>query len=92
MILVVPKNTITPAQKGLITKKGFILIECDEPEKVRIITPEVNVDANDYFMSTLKALTCGNPTYKQEHFVNELYKRLKAKEAPVTIDKNEIQK
>lgn len=81
MIIVVPRETLTPQQKGAITKKGLIIIECDDPDKVRILNPETTMDNSDWFMSALKSLTTSTPISRAEHFVNNLHARLKASEA-----------
>lgn len=80
MIICVPKQTLSAQQKAAITKKGYIVIECDDPEKIRVINAEQNMDTSDWFMAALYATTTGIPVSKSEHFVAELYKRLKKKE------------
>lgn len=82
MIISVPKNTLTADQKRALTKKGHIVIECDDPEKVKVINTEVSIDTNEFFMSALYAMKRNNPTSASEYFVNELYSRLNIKEEP----------
>ena len=77
MIVSVPKNTLTDEQKLKLDEKGYVVIECDEPEKIRILNPEKTFDANDFFMAALEAIQKVSPTTYQEHFVNNLFKRLK---------------
>lgn len=81
MIVAIPKGTLNAKQKELLTKKGFVVIECDDPEKIRVINPESTVGVNDMVLSALKALTASHPTSRQEHFVNELYKQLTDRES-----------
>lgn len=76
MIICIPPKTLSLPQKNKLEKKGVIIIECENPEKVKVINPEVTIDTNDYFLAALHALTSSHPVSKQEHFVNELYKRL----------------
>ena len=76
MIVATPKNILSAKQKELLTKKGYVVIECDDPSKIRVITPETVMDANDLFLSALKGLRSNCPTSKQEIFVEELYNRL----------------
>jgi hypothetical protein len=87
MIIVVPKGTLSVQQKGAITKKGAMVIECDDPDKVRVINPETSIDNSDWFMASLYALTCNTPTSKSDHFINQLYKRLKNKEVVEATEK-----
>lgn len=86
MILAVPKNAITPKQKELLTKKGYVVIECDNPESIRVINPEQSMDTSDWFMAALKACTCRESivSTNADKFVNELYSRLKSKELTAT--------
>lgn len=86
MIISVPKKVLTPGQKTQLVKKGYVVIECDEPEKIRVLNPETNIDTNDYLMAALYALKESCPVYKQQYFVNELFKRLKEKEETVSIE------
>lgn len=80
MIITMPPGTVSPEEKKAITKRGLIVIETDEPEKVKLIDFPVHnsFKADAYFMSALKALTTSTPTSKQEHFINTLYERLTA--------------
>ena len=80
MILCVPPNSLTSSQKGTLTKKGYIVIETDNPDKVRVIAPEKVVATDDYYMAALHSLCVKCPVNQQQEFVNELYKRLKSKE------------
>lgn len=82
MILAVPKNILSNSKKAEIKKKGYVIIECDDPDKIRIINTEVVIDTNDYFIAALYGLTTSIPVNKTEHFVNNLYKRLTEKSKP----------
>ncbi len=79
MIVAVPKQILSVKQKNLLTKKGYVVIECDEPEKIRIINPEVTIDTNAFMMAALKGCTVNMAVGKTEIFVNELYERLNKK-------------
>lgn len=80
LLIVVPKKLLTAPQLKKLESKGHVVIECDEPEKVKYINIETPIETNDFFMSALFAMTCVNAITRQEHFVNSLYNRLKAKE------------
>lgn len=79
MIVVTQKGTLTPKNRELLNEKGYIVIECDNPDKVKIINPEMRLETNDLLMSALHAMRSSNPTCKQEYFVNDLYNRLSKK-------------
>lgn len=80
MIICTPKDTLSEKQKEAVAAKGLILIECDDPEKIRVINIETAYDANDFFMAALFGLTVMSPVNARDQFVNNLYKRLKEKE------------
>lgn len=83
-ILCVPPKTLSAQQKGALSKRGIVIIETDNPEKIRLINPEVeNIDSSDWFMAALHALQAVTPMSKQELFCNNLYKRLKEKESTI---------
>ncbi len=79
-VLAMPKGMLSAAQKKAATDKGLFIIECEDPDKIRIIDTETMIDVNDLFMAALHGLTVNTPTSKAENFVNNLYKRLKEKE------------
>lgn len=78
-ILATPKGTIQPHVKAQLTKKGVILIETDEPEKVRLINAEVQTPNDDFFLAALKGLAESISDIPAKTFVKELYERLKPK-------------
>lgn len=80
MILVIPPNLLTKSEKIGIKKKGYIIIETEEPEKIKVLNPETIIEPNDWLMAALRALNVANPLDKCERFVNELYERLKKNE------------
>lgn len=77
MILCIPPNTLSSQQKSALSKKGNIIIETNEPDKIRVINPETSVETNDLFMAALFSLKSSTPINQQEKFINELYRRLK---------------
>ncbi len=80
-IIVLPKNAITATKRKQIEKKGIVVIECDEPDKVKIISPEYVADRSDLFLSALTALDTTFPASKSEIFVHELKARLTKKDS-----------
>lgn len=78
-ILLAPTGTFTKWQKEKLAKEGYIVAEVDNPESVRILQQKTqDIEPNDLFMSALLACK-GYAT--ADKFTEELYKRLKAKEA-----------
>ena len=86
MVIAVPKNTLSAANKAALSKKGYVVIECEEPEKIRVINPEVSFETSDWFMAALESISKNSPSTYQEHFVTNLCKRLKAKENVTPVD------
>jgi len=76
MILVVPKKTLTALEKKNLLKNGYVVIECEKPESVRVLSPEVMVDKSDLFLSALTAIVPNTPLNSAEKFVKELHSRL----------------
>lgn len=76
MILVVPKKSLTALEKKSLFKKGYVVIECEKPESVRLLSPETLVDKSDLFLSALSAIANPYSSSPDGRFVNELYKRL----------------
>ena len=76
-IIAVTKNTLQLENKKALTKEGYIIIECDDPTKIRVINSEQNMDTNDWFMAALYACTTKTPTTKAEYFVNTFPEKLK---------------
>lgn len=79
-IIIVPKNSLSREMKSKINKNGHLIIECDDPDKVRVISPEVSIVSNEFFMAALGALVSDHPTNRHEKFINNLYTRLSAAE------------
>lgn len=78
-IIVVPPNILTAQQKKTISAKGYLLIETDDPDKVRVISPTSSVEANDLTMAALHALA-NSSLAEHKIFVTNLYSRLKKAE------------
>ena len=76
MILVTQKGVLTAPQKTKLSKDGYTVIECNDPDKVRILAPESTIDANALLLAALKGLYANTPVGKTEIFVNSLYDRL----------------
>lgn len=78
MILAVPPQTLTEDQRTLLIEKGYVIIETDDPSKVRVIDPESAAPMNEYFMSALEALSKSGTDSVKSDFVKALFKRLTA--------------
>jgi hypothetical protein len=91
MILVVPKKSLTQADKKNLLKKGYVVVECEKPESVRLLSPETMVDKSDLFLAALSAIRAAYPTNGSEKFVDNLYKRLVPdKKVPVISQKRDV--
>lgn len=88
MIVVVPKNTVTEEERLIMIEKGYVVLQVDNPEHVRIINPESPVDSNSMVMAALKALSNTMTDSASKEFVQELYKRLKAIETSQSDNTN----
>lgn len=79
MIVVVPPQSLSPENKDKLVEKGYVIIETDDPERVRVINPETVIATSDTMMAMLHALN-GSGMDVCQTFVRDLYKRLKAAE------------
>jgi len=75
-ILVTPVKALNISQKTKLERAGYIVIESDEPDKIKIVPRETNFETTDLLMAALFGLTTKTPVGRQEHFVNNLYERL----------------
>lgn len=76
-IIIAPKNAVTPDVRKQIEKKGYILIETDEPEKVKMLAASNFTDTNDLLLSALEAMEASSTA--QSRFASVLFKRLQHK-------------
>lgn len=81
MIIAVPPKTLSAKDKERLTKKGYVVIEIDDPDKVRVINTELPIEAHDYYMAALHAMATHNDDFINRSFVKELYRRLKIVES-----------
>lgn len=83
-IVVVKPKSLTTKDRANLSKNGYIVIEYEIPSEFRIIgqieLTDLNVHANDLFMSVLYGLTNSIYSEPKSDFAKELYRRLKAKE------------
>lgn len=88
MIVAIPPKTLSNAQKAALAKKGYVVIEIDDPEKIRVISAEAPVQTNDYFMAGLKALATTAYDSPKAEFIKELYNRLSEAEKQALEEKS----
>lgn len=76
-ILCLPKGILkNRKEKDKIEAAGFIIIECDDPEKVKIITETERLSASDLSMAALGGLIKADSTFGNREFVNTLFQKL----------------
>lgn len=78
-IIAVKPGELNSKDKEKLTKKGFTVIEVNDPDSIRIIESEAPIEVHDYYMAALYALKEGasSDCYR---FVTKLYERLESKE------------
>lgn len=79
-IIVVPRNTISAEQAQKIEEAGYLLIECDEPEKIVLPIPGGNLDYEKYFKAALGAISKHLDTQTSWAFIKNLSAALECKE------------
>jgi hypothetical protein len=76
-ILIVPPGTIDKRQKLRLQTQGVTTIEIEDPSKVRLLTPELEIPSNDFTIALLEGILSGGLS-SQATFVKDLLDRLKA--------------
>lgn len=80
-IIVIPKGSLSAKDKGKLEKKGHIVIETNDPDSIRFISPaNSKIETNDLLMAALHALDAGADNISRGKFVVELNRRLKDNE------------
>jgi hypothetical protein len=74
-VMVVKPNTITDEDKEVLAQSNIIVIECENPDDVKLLTFYDGVRGDDFLMSLIKGVAQGG-TYTKEKFCNELFERL----------------
>jgi hypothetical protein len=90
VVVVFPRGQLSPKDKERLTKHGIVAVEADDPKAVNVLSlvpgSSAQVSADDLFMSAILAVTDGGVSSR---FGNELYRRLKQREAAATLAKGE---
>lgn len=88
-ILIVEPKQISSKDKAKLAKAEILVIEADNPDKVRMLNIDENIDANSYLMSALHAIAKDNGIYNYpaKKFVCELNRRLVEKEKILNDDR-----
>lgn len=74
-IIIIPHKTTEENIKRL-TNAGYVPIVTDDPDKIRLLLPEDQINGGHLLMSALHAITSSQLTLPKERFVDELYSRL----------------
>jgi hypothetical protein len=79
-VICFPKNQLTIEQRDDLKLAGFVVIEIDDPEKVRLILPTSNlINADDLFIAALDGMNTAG-SYATNKFVEVLRDRLLKRE------------
>ena len=79
-ILICENGQLDKSTMTLLSKKGVIVIQCKDPDKVKLLSGSIDIESNDLFMSALLALAETSSDMASKRFVVELNKRLKTAE------------
>jgi hypothetical protein len=63
-IIILPTGILDAKKRERLSKEGYITIECDEPEKIKILMPGVQIpqiETNDFMDAAIEAMA--NYTY-----------------------------
>lgn len=79
-LLVVPPGTLSLEQHRQAVLAGFWVLECEDPKRVRLISPEPCFQPNDVLMSALAAMQGSQSVAERAKFTAIFYERLKQRE------------
>lgn len=80
-ILITEPKQISAVDKNRLSKNGILVIEADNPDKVKFINVDENVNADSYLMAALFSLSQeSTDSATSKRFVKELNRRLLEKE------------
>lgn len=81
-VVVFPRGQLSDMDREVMMGAGIIAVEADDPKAVVTILPGTAVvGADDLLMSAFSAIDSDGGTYVGKAFIEELYRRLKAREA-----------
>jgi hypothetical protein len=83
-IIVVPPKTIKAPDKAKMEKKGFIVIEVDDPTKVVILGETSVIQSNDLAFIAISTLCEAGTDTIQASFTRRLYNNIKQQRAATT--------
>jgi len=75
-ILILPSGSITAEEKKAAQDGGYVVIVCDEPEKVKLITPLSTLDGLDILNAAIIGLNKELAHNGKSAFVAELAKNI----------------
>lgn len=80
-IIIVQPKSISAIDKQKLSKSGTIVIEHQDPDKVRVITPMEGAEVNDMCLSALEALAIHSCDTPSKNFVRMFVEKMKADRA-----------
>lgn len=78
-ILTIPSGAITKEEKKSIEEGGYIVIVTDEPEKIKVLLPNSDIDGIDMLNAAIVGLGDSFSSDGRDKFFKELVKKVKAK-------------
>ncbi len=81
-ILVVKPGMVKRADKRLLNDSGIVVIETDDPQSIRLITPEVEFSGSELLLAALVALDSSPLSQPKENMIKIMRKLLEAKSQP----------
>ncbi len=69
-ILPVKPNTLSKQDKAALKKVGIVVVECDEPSELRLMTTTMEMSANDMLFAAISAIAKHGNMTPSYTFVN----------------------
>ena len=78
-IIVTKKDTISPSDKDILKENGIILIECENPNEVRVINQIEGFEADDFVGAMIETIKSTVHSSVRDEFAKKLLDRAKKK-------------
>jgi hypothetical protein len=80
-VLVFPRGQLTDHDRALLEAAEILAVEADDPKAVVVHIPMAPIASeSDLFMAAMAGVTCGSSYDRATVMVNELNRRVKARE------------
>ena len=81
ILVVFPTGSLTAKDRERLSKNGYCAVEAADPSKVCIVLPGIGIQADDFSMAAIEALSCGGASVERAQFATSLFRRIKDRQS-----------